>query len=415
MHALRIEGAEARLERHGLATKLRRASVLLFFTPLLALATIVTLGLGSAALPVAFGWTMLASPIAAMAAYLVEKIHRRRRGVMTIDAHDLALQHDGGELRIDGQRLLAGQLHARDHEVELQLDGGDVLRVRVPSEKDARSVLRATGLDASRRTLRVPLGASAFLDRPFSSHIFRLAFLATFVLARLAPTRLSAAIVALSVFMTMLLALGRALLSAAELIVGADGVTIRGQFRTTFIAYDRLVSLEAPTPRGLGVGVITLQLVDGSVVSQTTYDLAADARHELLARFEEARSAWRSGGVDTVAENRLARRGRPVEQWRASLRQALENAEGYREEPLTREALLHVLASPAAPAERRLGAALALTPDGQSGAHESVRAAAFACANPRLRIALEKAADGDLDDAALDEAIADDERERVAS
>ena len=182
MHALRIEGAEARLERRGLATKLRRASVLLFFTPLLALATIVMLHLGSDLLPVALGWTMLASPVAATAAYLVEKLHRRRRGAVIVDAHAVAI----------------ASAHDRD-------------------------------------------------------------------------------------------------------------------------------------------------------------------------------------------------------------------------EPLTREALLRVLASPAALAERRIGAALALTPERHAGAQESVLAAALACANPRLRIALEQVADGDFDEAALDEAIADEARSRLAS
>lgn len=417
MHALRIEGAEARLERRGLAAKLRRASVLLFFTPLLALATIVMLRLGSDLLPVALGWTMLASPVAALAAYLVEKLHRPRRGAVIVDARALtiAIAHDGGELRVRAERLLGAQLHARDRAVDLHLTGGDVLRVRVPTLGDARSLARATGLDASRNALRVPLGASAFLDRPFSSHIFRLGFLITFLIARVAPTRLSAATVALAVFVTMLLALGRALLGAAELVIGADGVTVRGFLRARFIAYDRLAGLDAPAPRVPGVGVLALRLVDGTTVTLSTRDLSADARVELLARYEEASRAWRPGGVDTVVENRLARRGRPVDEWRTSLRRALESAEGYRDEPLTREALLRVLASPAAPAERRLGAALALAPDRHAGSHESVLAAALACANPRLRIALEQAAEGDLDEAALDEAVADEARSRLAS
>lgn len=418
MHALRIEGAEARLERRGLAARLRRASVLLFFAPLLALATIVMLHPGSDALTVALGWTMIASPVAAIAAYVTEQLHlhRRRRGAVIIDKHTVVMQHDGGEIRVDRERLVAAQLHARDRAVDLHLAGGDVLRLRVPTLDDARRLVRATGVDASRHALRVPLGASAFLDRPFSSHIFRLAFLLTFLLARVAPTRLSAAVVAISVFVTMLLALGRALLSATELVIGADGVTVRGYLRERFIAYDRLVGLDAPTPRVPGVGALGLRLVDGTTLTLSTRDLSADARVELLTRYEEAAHACRPGGVDTVVENRLARRGRPVVEWRASLRQALESTEGYREEPLTREALLRVLASPAAPAERRIGAALALTltPDRNATAQESVVAAALSCANPRLRIALEQAADGDLDEAALDEAIADEERSRVA-
>ncbi len=417
MTALRIEVAEARLERRGLATKLRRASVVLFLAPLLALATIVVFHLGVDALAPALAATMLASPVAAIAAYLVEKLHRVRRGALIVDGGAVSLQHDAGRLHVARERLVAARLHDRDRAIDLDLTGGDVLRVRVPTAADARRVLRATGPDVSRRALRVPLGASAFLDRPFSSHVFRLAFVATLLIARFAPTRESAATVALAVFTTMLLAFGRALISASELVIGADGVTIRGHVRSRFIAYDRLAGLDAPRPRVPGVGVLALRLVDGSTVSLSTRDLSADARVELLARFEEASRAWRDGGTDTAVEHRLARRGRPVEQWRTSLTSALESAEGYREEPLTREALLRVLASPAAPAEQRIGAALALTLtlDRQPAAQEIVLDAAFACANPRLRIALEKAAEGELDEAALDEAIADEARTRAAS
>jgi hypothetical protein len=58
-----------------------------------------------------------------------------------------------------------------------------------------------------------------------------------------------------------------------------------------------------------------------------------------------------------------------------------------------------------APPGRRIGAALALGSSGHPEAREKIRAAAEACASQGVRVALERAAEDDLDDATLERAL----------
>jgi hypothetical protein len=75
----------------------------------------------------------------------------------------------------------------------------------------------------------------------------------------------------------------------------------------------------------------------------------------------------------------------------------------YRGVHLARPTLEQVLEDPAAPAERRIGAALALRALDATYATR-VRVAAESCANELLRIALEKVADDDVDVDVVDDA-----------
>jgi hypothetical protein len=94
-----------------------------------------------------------------------------------------------------------------------------------------------------------------------------------------------------------------------------------------------------------------------------------------------------------------------VAAWREALGAMRAQADSYRSATLGRDDLLAVVESPAAPLERRLGAALALAPTSDDEGRSRIRAAARACADPLMRVALEKLADGDDDDAALEEAL----------
>ena len=85
----------------------------------------------------------------------------------------------------------------------------------------------------------------------------------------------------------------------------------------------------------------------------------------------------------------------------------------YRETPLTRDQLLAVLESAAAPAERRLAAAVSLSVAGDTEIAARIRVAAQACARPRVRVALTGVAEGEIDDAAIAAALAEDEASRA--
>jgi hypothetical protein len=115
-------------------------------------------------------------------------------------------------------------------------------------------------------------------------------------------------------------------------------------------------------------------------------------------RLDDARKAWEAGSEAEGALAQLDRGGRSASAWRAAMRALLAAPENYREQAVTRDALVEVLESPGAPAERRVGAALALAGADDPETRTRIRVAAGACADERLRIALELAASDGLDD-----------------
>lgn len=160
---------------------------------------------------------------------------------------------------------------------------------------------------------------------------------------------------------------------------------------------------------------MTLLLDDGSRVRARARHLDDDQRDELRARIDAAIAAFHRGEGDLEALSQLDRGGRSLEAWRASLRALLDRQSTYREVGLTREQLLAVLESPAAPAERRVAAAVSLSAAAEPEIAARIRAAAEACARPQVRIALAGVAGGEIDDAAIESAIAEDEAARASA
>src|SRR5262249_33072149 len=111
------------------------------------------------------------------------------------------------------------------------------------------------------------------------------------------------------------------------------------------------------------------------------------------------------------------RGGRSVRDWRASLREIARRNATYRSTGLSPEDLQAVLESPTASVERRIGAAIVLTEratEGRSGLLGRIRIAAEACACERVRVALERVAEGELDDAAIEGAISAEDKPAFA-
>jgi hypothetical protein len=135
-------------------------------------------------------------------------------------------------------------------------------------------------------------------------------------------------------------------------------------------------------------------------------------RRALTAQIETALTHFRSAGGDSNAETvarLLDRDARPIREWQTLLSQA--RGDSYRERRLDADQLLNVLENPRIPLGQRLGAALALAGDRDDAAaarerRSRVQAAIASSANPRVRIALERAAEGSLDDDTFDRALA---------
>jgi hypothetical protein len=99
-----------------------------------------------------------------------------------------------------------------------------------------------------------------------------------------------------------------------------------------------------------------------------------------------------------VGLEELDRRGRSLAAWRSDLEKLLARGTDYRRAGLTPADLGAVIEDAAAPAGRRIAAAVALFGAAPEDARRRARIAAQASADDDLRIALEKAAEGEIDE-----------------
>lgn len=194
--------------------------------------------------------------------------------------------------------------------------------------------------------------------------------------------------------------------------VGRDGLLITGPGRSEFIGFERVRAV-SQSPLGI---IVTLSSGDEIALplaplprellffkklhpaKNTTYDPNNQlARRAALAqRIDRALARFRDTSSDTgsAAARLLDRGSRPISEWREAL--SRDAGEAYREQRLDADQLVNVLENPKSPIGQRLGAAFALgAREHQARAHTAIAASA----NPKVRILLEKAAEGSLDEA----------------
>ncbi len=183
--------------------------------------------------------------------------------------------------------------------------------------------------------------------------------------------------------------------------VGSDGILLSRFAGRRFVPYGMLQRVETA---GAAVVLVTLagkRIVLGFAASPS----GARSGDALARRIEEARAAYGEGGTAGIAETLVAPGGRSVHRWLLEVR-ALARARDYREAGVEMEHLWRVVSDPSAAPATRAGAAVALSnapEDGETRAR--LRVASETCANPKLRVALARVADG-ATDAALAEALA---------
>lgn len=176
-----------------------------------------------------------------------------------------------------------------------------------------------------------------------------------------------------------------------EVTVGDDGVAIRGIVRTRFVPY---ATLSRVTKDDEGVRLHEKNGGDELLPPAPGGDALFERIHEAMAR--------RSGNeMPEGALELLDRNGRSVEAWRAELRRLAARGESYRETALAAERLAEVVGDPDATPERRIGAAVVLAGTSDAGVRRRVRIAIDACADGDMRIALERAAEGEISETEL--------------
>lgn len=354
-----------------------------------------------------------------------------RAGTIELADGAITAAVDGKRHRYETKRITAGWIEPVDggHVAVLRVRGGDLISVRVDEATEAQALLRAAGVSAERMALRLKLpsradqqvagrsAAVAQLTMLGAVGLPSLAFFGWLIQEALRSDDRGLSVLLGVVAVGMVLSAGLlvriiAFLVPPAVVVGTDGVAIqRGRWRR-YLPYRHVASVQK-YPLG-----VRIRMRDRKEILLPTWTYASvhaaqrgasearrraarvdEARREVL--YERIRAAMGSGGGDLAgAELRLLdRAGRSLQRWREDLGKLLEGAT-YRAAGLDQETLEQVLSDPGATPSRRVAAAFALSRTGDGAVRERARIATEACADQRLRVAILRAADGEIDEVA---------------
>ncbi|MCL2450913.1 MAG: hypothetical protein FWD17_18370 [Polyangiaceae bacterium] len=194
------------------------------------------------------------------------------------------------------------------------------------------------------------------------------------------PGALSLAVLALVVFFG-------ALAIPTRVLVGADGVLLCWLGTARFIAWSRVVAIEA------FAGGVAIALDRGEWVTVRTP--AAHERYapEATSACERMRAAWRAssacGGTEALAKRFSQRPSGGTRAWVLAAREVNTEGVGYRAPRIPDEQLWRLVENPRADRDARTGAAVALARGLDEEGRRRLRVAAEGCVEPRLRSALE--------------------------
>lgn len=297
---------------------------------------------------------------------------------------------------IERRRIVSGIVLSMRPAVELRLHDGRVLRVQMTDQHEAEALLDALALGPDRRRVVVTLGSER---RPLvvGCLVYPAAMmLLPAILLYFDPfvRRLLPVLIALAVAATTLAA--RRLSRPREVVVGADGVHVRG-WSGGFIRFAEIAHA------GANARALVLQLrPDADIARREPVRLLCpdeQTARGLAARIRDAMALSRGGAARRAAVTDALDPGdRPLPAWRDALAKIMRSEEQYRTSAVTKDEVLAVLEDAAAPSRLRIGAALALRETSDTDARQKIRIAAETCADADLREALEAAAEDELDE-----------------
>jgi hypothetical protein len=330
----------------------------------------------------------------------------KTRGSLSIDARGFHLTRALGRRDVPLERVEAGWLlrDGEGAEVELRLTNGDVISTSVATPAEADAVLDAAGVDASKRALSMQLGGAALNVAIAAAALVPASCVASMVALGVAKLLvLPSAAMGFLIFTLVAAGVPLALraFSPPFVQVGLDGVSVRGAFSRWFVPFDQLAQVSL---RGRDV---VLSLRDGSERVISAAGTGASRCRALAARIAEGVSEAQSPRDLSARLTALDRNGRTLEAWSAALRAVVNDRDAYRHTGLTRDEIAGALDDPRATADRRIGAAYALALADRGDAAARVRVAVETIAHEPVRVALARAAEGELDEESVAAAAAD--------
>ncbi len=329
---------------------------------------------------------------------------RRTRGTsrparVSVDGRRVRLERDDKVVTLTHDNVASAYSFGQC--VDITAKDGDVWRVVVSDEASARAVVHALELDregtlvtfdtaSTSRVAHIVLGIASFL----------LAWFVTIgAVFTLVPFRYHSdqAMIALMLGATALVySTAKKRWRGPLVTVGADGILVEG-VRRELIPLDQLRTVDQPTP----FAPLRLHFASGRVI---TFGARTDPeKRNALAMYLRALLARPT--EDQRAG--LARDGLTVAAWRDRLRKAIHGG-GYRvaANVSVDASLAERVVAPRVAIEERVGAALALRVADPTHGASRVRIAAQACLDPRAREALEAASAEQIDDEAIERALA---------
>ena len=219
----------------------------------------------------------------------------------------------------------------------------------------------------------------------------------------------------LAIYFLALAVAGLSFLIPTHVTIGADGILLERRGTRRFVRFVELLKIEEHVEYK---DAIVLTLADFKQITLRTSvqdqpnnkRIASDQTRALRKRLDVALAAFRNrdAGPDVVLA--LDRANRNTHDWIVALSKTATASE-YRVASVTSEQLWRVVEDPAAASDHRAAALIALRATLDDDAKARVRKTIEACAEPRLRVALDAAIsekEPDLE-AALD-ALSDEER-----
>jgi hypothetical protein len=348
--------------------------------------------------------------------WLLSLFSRRRRGSLWIeDALCVELGRERAALPLVA--VTFAHVSPDTGELSLRTRDGDRVEASVDTPATVHRVLDAIAAGTVHGTWTASIYRS--VDRPF--------WLPSSPLAAVVLTTLGTVVTCLVTTLDLALALGFTLgmggmawaalrdAAAAEdcVVVGSDGLSIRQGSAERFIAFTRITAV-SEVARGVlfslaggeqvEVTLICPDLQKGKGGGALSVALADKRRAHLIERVRAEIAPREPDAIRAAAL--LERKGRSLRAWRVALGELLREAGGdYRRATLSKDQAAQVLEDGKAPAELRIGAALALSPDADQMTAVRLRVAIETCVNPAVRLALTKVSYGELDDETLESAL----------
>jgi hypothetical protein len=312
---------------------------------------------------------------------------------------------DPGVVVVDGRRIDRAMIHEGFYVPALPgepphvvLRGVETVEIEVEDEARGRALLATLGLDVDQHAVRFRVVAPARGGTELVRMLVALVAVPAWIASSFVHASLALVVVPALVLLADAL--------RGTLHVGTDGVLLNAPFDRHFIPW-KDVSYVGEAERGVEI-VTKHERVVVPISKRGGAEGRSASRAAILNRLRTAMEAHAHDGRGGVA-HLLDRGERPVRAWLASLSGLA--AERYRTAALRTEDLVRELEQGGTP-WARLAAAVILARDVEE--RPRIRVAAEACAEPKLRVALLRVAEG-ADEATLEaDARALDDVEAVA-